>query len=322
MNSLGSPKQRVLVVSSTESLDVVDLMIENLTAGGFDVDSWSQIFRPSTGYLETLVNAVGYYDGVIAVFAADDEATIRHRRVAVTRDNVIFEFGLFLGRLGPKRTFFLIEEGVELFSDWSGLTIASYGRGEHWQHDVERACGRIRTALTESARARQFPRQPATALALEYDNYLRRLFDALEECDTLTVLEPGVRGGPWSASERRVDDHYPTVTVALPPSLSRLQDGAFQRATAGYLRLALRDRRGTIEAFGREGEDGRIQLFDVPLLLRGLSHHLDETFTRDFLDQERRAHVEAREIAAWREVLTELWPPLSRGPSVRFEQWE
>ena len=64
----------------------------------------------------------------IFVFAPDDLATIRGESLNVTRDNVVFEAGLFAGRLSPARCFIAtpMTERVHIPTDLAGITVGFY----------------------------------------------------------------------------------------------------------------------------------------------------------------------------------------------------
>jgi predicted nucleotide-binding protein len=84
----------IFIASSSEALPVARAVKQNFDREA-DVDIWTEnIFKANRGYLDTLLNRASYHDFVIAVFTPDEEAVIRDRPVKVTRDNVIFEFGL------------------------------------------------------------------------------------------------------------------------------------------------------------------------------------------------------------------------------------
>src|SRR5262245_45178879 len=122
-----------------------------------DVDVWNEnIFTPNRSFLETLLNRASYYDFAIAVFTADDTATIREQEVKITRDNVIFEFGLFLGRLGPNRAFVLHQEGVNLFSDWAGIAVASFTPRSNLVSAVGAACNTFREEMKVAIKLEKF----------------------------------------------------------------------------------------------------------------------------------------------------------------------
>ena len=60
----------------------------------------------------------------------------------VVRDNVIFEFGLFIGKLGPEPVFFVIPRGEELHlpSDLLGLTPLTFDP-HRTDHNLRAALG-------------------------------------------------------------------------------------------------------------------------------------------------------------------------------------
>jgi CRP/FNR family transcriptional regulator, cyclic AMP receptor protein len=57
---------------------------------------------------------------------ADDVATIRKKKQAVPRDNVIFELAYFMGRLGRRRSILMEPSNVKLPSDYDGVTTIRY----------------------------------------------------------------------------------------------------------------------------------------------------------------------------------------------------
>ena len=65
--------------------------------------------------LETYSN-VGY---AIVILSRDE--TLPDRILAKARQNVVFEFGYFVGLLGRDRVACLIQEGIELPSDTTGI---------------------------------------------------------------------------------------------------------------------------------------------------------------------------------------------------------
>jgi hypothetical protein len=101
---------------------------------------WNQgLFRPGSATLETLLKALDGFDFAAFVFAPTDVTKMRESVHATVRDNVIFELGLFMGRIGKERSFFITPVGVpELHvpSDLLGITAATYDPEEK---DVERA---------------------------------------------------------------------------------------------------------------------------------------------------------------------------------------
>lgn len=122
-------KPRIFIGSSKEALEIAYAIQENL-----DYESiptvWTQgIFDLSNNTLEDLINALDNFDFGVFVFTADDISQIRVNKLNTVRDNVIFEFGLFIGRLGRSRVFFVIPREVSDFhlpTDLLGITPGTY----------------------------------------------------------------------------------------------------------------------------------------------------------------------------------------------------
>lgn len=121
-------KPKLFIGSSVEGLSIAYAVQSNLEHEA-EVTVWSQgIFDLSQSSLESLVAVLGKSDFGIFVFTPDDIAIIRGESKKVARDNVLFELGLFIGKLGKKRCFILTPRGEELSlpTDLLGLTPAEY----------------------------------------------------------------------------------------------------------------------------------------------------------------------------------------------------
>jgi predicted nucleotide-binding protein len=93
---------------------------------------WTDGLFLAGGYpLEILEKAVNDSDFAVAVAQPDDIVETRGARVPTLRDNVLFELGLFMGRLTRYRTILVHPRasGLNLPSDLQGLTLVSYQDG-------------------------------------------------------------------------------------------------------------------------------------------------------------------------------------------------
>lgn len=135
------PKPAVFVGSSSEGLEFARA-IRSLLVDDAEVKVWREgTFGVSDVTVEALLNALPRFDFAVLVLSPDDLTVSREQRSASPRDNVIFELGLFMGRLGRSRTFMVRprDGDLKLPSDVAGVTPALYG----WP----RADGDIRAAV-------------------------------------------------------------------------------------------------------------------------------------------------------------------------------
>ncbi len=145
-------KPKIFIGSSVEGLSVAYAIQQNLT---HDAEStvWDQgIFELSLTTIESLTNAVECSDFGIFVFSADDITIMRGNENSTIRDNVIFEFGLFVGRLGRDRVFFITPDNNDfhLPTDLLGVTPGKYNPTREdgsLQAATGPACNQIRQVI-------------------------------------------------------------------------------------------------------------------------------------------------------------------------------
>jgi CRP/FNR family transcriptional regulator, cyclic AMP receptor protein len=124
-------KPKLFVISSKEALPIAR-EIQSILQHDLLVQVWTDgVFFASSYALEALEQAVAESDFAIAIAQADDVSTSREKESKIARDNVIFELGLFMGRLGRRRSILFQPSGQELKlpSDLQGLTAVSYSMG-------------------------------------------------------------------------------------------------------------------------------------------------------------------------------------------------
>jgi hypothetical protein len=119
-------KPSVFVGSSTESLPIAYAIQQNLEIVS-EVTVWTQgIFELSKFSIDSLLDTVEGSDFGVFVFSPDDVSIMRGKEKSIVRDNVIFELGLFVGRLGREKNFIVLPRGCEdnfhLPTDLLGVT--------------------------------------------------------------------------------------------------------------------------------------------------------------------------------------------------------
>lgn len=117
-------KPRIFIGSSVEGLNIAYSIQQNLTHDA-EVTVWDQgVFELSKTTIESLVEKLDDSDFGIFVFSGDDITTIRDTTKTTVRDNVLFEFGLFIGKLSRERVFFITPSNTDLHlpTDLLGIT--------------------------------------------------------------------------------------------------------------------------------------------------------------------------------------------------------
>ena len=183
-------KDTLFIGSSSEGLSTARAIKEQFDTE-MDVTLWNEgVFKMNASYLESLLRASNSYDFAILVFTPDDLVTSRSQTQSVPRDNVIFEHGLFLGRLGPNRAFIVCEETTKVLSDYAGITIATYRVRQDGNvlAAVGSACNRIRTAIEQERQQPKIGVLPSTALAVGYfENFVSKVVPALVSMQKLQM---------------------------------------------------------------------------------------------------------------------------------------
>jgi CRP/FNR family cyclic AMP-dependent transcriptional regulator len=142
---------KLFIISSTEALTVAETIRASLERDVFST-VWNEGVFFAGGYsLEALEKAVSESDFAIAIAQPDDIIETRGSRQPTLRDNVLFELGLFMGKLGRHRALLIHPkvDGLKLPSDLQGLTLLRYVPGEPKDLPalLKSACDDIRTIV-------------------------------------------------------------------------------------------------------------------------------------------------------------------------------
>lgn len=120
---------RVFIISSVEALPVARIIENAFQHDKFLTTLWTNgVFKVANYTLQSLEDEVDKSDFAIAIAHADDTTEYRDKTWPTPRDNVVFELGLFMGRLGKDRAILMEprDEGVKLPSDLAGITTVPY----------------------------------------------------------------------------------------------------------------------------------------------------------------------------------------------------
>lgn len=103
---------------------------------------WNQspsVFKAGKCTLENLEDMIDQENicAAIFIYTSDDKTWYRGKDAGTPRDNVVFEHGLFSGRLGRKRSIVIKCGDVELPTDLSGVTYVDFSDGRKAKGEID-----------------------------------------------------------------------------------------------------------------------------------------------------------------------------------------
>jgi hypothetical protein len=203
-------KPKLFIGSSTEQLSLAYAVQEGLERDA-EVTVWDQgIFALSKTALASLIDALAESDFGLFILAPDDISAIRDVSRQTVRDNVIFELGLFIGKLGSERCFMIVPRGLDdlhLPSDLLGITPATFDpdrEDENLNAALGPACNRIRRTIGKLG-SLQVGRHSEEAVAVA-TGHGTPLYSNPEDCVILIESWMGSRASGENRSAIRFDD--------------------------------------------------------------------------------------------------------------------
>ncbi len=134
-------KPHLFIGSSSENL-LYAYALQNQLKSKAEVTLWNQgVFGFNVSYMDSLIDGLKNSDFGVFAFAPDDILTIREEILAAVRDNVLFEFGLFMGGLGKERVFFVMPQDqgkLRLPTDLLGIATVTFDAS---RSNIEAALG-------------------------------------------------------------------------------------------------------------------------------------------------------------------------------------
>jgi hypothetical protein len=146
-------------------------------------------FVPGTYTLSGLIDLTRDVDAAIFIFAEDDRVWYRSSELHQARDNVLFEYGLFVGILGQDRALICRKGQPKTPSDLEGIVHidiagieAARARIEHWIKRLDKHSG----AASHTLLAREFVRVVANDRKVLDREYRDRKYSA-HEIDVVSI---------------------------------------------------------------------------------------------------------------------------------------
>lgn len=118
---------KIFIGSSSEQKKQAEMVAGWVEEKEHEPIVWWEIFDFGKYTMETLLEITQKVDAAVFIFGADDKTWYRGNLIEAVRDNVIFEYGLFCGKLSKERVIILQGGKTVEITDLAGIT---YGKLE------------------------------------------------------------------------------------------------------------------------------------------------------------------------------------------------
>lgn len=296
-------KPRIFIGSSSEGLRIAGFVKQQMSDWA-ECTIWNEkVFRFNKSYFETLTNIINFFDYGIVVVTGDDFTQSRDKVFDAPRDNVIFEFGLFLGRLGRSKVFFLRQEGSKIPSDLLGISLPVFPvkAGAARNKALREICDQIKDELQKRNETFELGLLPSVSLAYGYfNNFIRRTCDRLLE-DKKIVIE---------GNDMPFRDFIFRVLIPKDLSDDMYDKVKSERSQRGWKPIKVDA--GGLRPYDFHVDlstikDGLIEIYDIPLTLNSLHQSIQQYLQKPHLGKDfYETMMEYREISAFQRVLNHL----------------
>jgi CAP12/Pycsar effector protein, TIR domain len=192
----------VFIGSSREQLPTARALARQL--GEFATATvWDRApFELNQSIFDGLLHAAKDSDYAVFVFEPDDLAVVRDSNLRTVRDNVLFEFGLFVGRIGRERAFWISshQSNWHVPTDLDGLTHLVYSRPTA---DEPAA---LANALTDAI-------QQLRKVIEQHGRRTDREFDELDNVKALCVASAEYDEPQFAEDIRHIRENFPPGSI-------------------------------------------------------------------------------------------------------------
>ncbi len=267
-------KRKIFIGSSSEELPLAEaakLILEK----DFDVTIWNEkvwdtsVFKINQNFLSDLIKASLQFDFGILLGTNDDKVLFRGKEVLQPRDNVLFELGLFTGRLGISKCAFLIDKEIKLLSDFNGLTLAYFDKSD--MTSFESAVKQVKDLFITSSddEINFFP--SATLASVYFENLI------------VPICRFIIENGGFSVKDTIFKNCK--VKVIIPDKINEDVNLQFERIKSSIstenvsFKYAGRPRYISIDT---QIKNDTLEFIDFPTIITGINHAIANLLPSDF----------------------------------------
>ena len=293
-------KPRIFIGSSMEGIEVAEY-IKNQLNSKYECYLWTDdIFKFNESFLYTLLNEASLFDFGILVATKDDFSTIRDKSFDTPRDNVIFEFGLFIGRLGPSRVFVIQESGAKLPTDLLGITVPQFERAmplfnsKSLNNEIER----IAKTIDEKITLGELGLLPSTVLAIGYFyNFVSIVCESIH-----SKAEIILDGAKFSNFELNI-----VIPKDLDADIKKRAIIYFKSKTLKEIQFEALSRNFPVYVTYDKDNKDILKLYDMPTTLGGIDKAIDMYMRKGHIGKSSQQKLlEERELRNFQTTLQNL----------------
>jgi hypothetical protein len=317
-------KPTLFIASSKEAKDIA-LAVKKHFQPFCNTDIWTDnVFAKNKTFLESLLNFSSFYDFSIVLLTADDKRIVRKKRYAVPRDNLLFELGLFMGRLGTHRAFALAEDKIKILSDFHGVSLASFSRTKSPKAESLRmACEQIREEMAKAESRYRLSILPSTSLAIGYyHNFLRHVIATFQEANNVQLYRENKQRQKVDVRNLALTNRKLSLTILLPKNFKQLDKYSSILKKRGFSRIffSREPRPFPFYIQGRVARTGNLHFYDIPTTLLSSKATIRELFDDEYLKKKNHQEIiEQREISNFEKTIRKLLADATEDVKVKFE---
>ena len=290
-------KKKVFIGSSSEEIGIAKI-VKGLLDSDYDVTIWDEnvwdksVFKLNNNFLNDLLKASLRFDFGILIGTPDDKLVKREKELLTARDNILFELGLFIGRLGMDKCAFLVDSRVEVPTDLDGIFISKYNPSNLAER-VTQIKDLFRGSTTN--RINFFP---SNTLAFGYfENFIKPISSEYFKTHAFEVDGQIYRDCKFK--------------IVIPETLSEDINIQFQQikhklgVEEKQIKLVGRTRSYTVDI--KKFQSGKLEILDFPTTLTGINYAIRELLPDEFKENgSEYKNILSRELERFVQTLQNL----------------
>lgn len=294
-------KPRIFIGSSSEGLSVAE-RVKSFFSPDYDCYLWSDdIFKDNESFMETLVKSASLFDFGIMIFSADDKAVVRDIKYMEPRDNILFEYGLFLGRVGLDRAFVIRDKDAKIPTDMLGITNTIYevttdAEGKKIVTDsLEAGLTKLKKQIDESVKLGHLGLLPSTVVAISY-------FEGFVKLAAEWIMEntPGIEidGAKYECGKLIIK-----IPETLDADIKKSATMFYKKQGLDETSIETKHRNYPIH-FEAKANGQEFVIYDMPTILSGIDKAIDMYFRVGHIGKTKEQQLtEENELNNFKRVL-------------------